>query len=194
MAETTSPRSRQYEPSLQILFSNWLAEQARWDRLPLSRFLARDFGPDKYLCMYIQPHCSLHGRRLKGKGKEVLGARETPGAREEGEKEKPARRPLFSPSRLLIMYAKITQLWMTSCQISLAAKRLFLAFVFLKQEIWSEGTYYKKKVQMRSSVERRKLQRWVTCYIKSSINLLRLLLKETCWTSQLACNVCLRNT
>ena len=34
---------------------------------------------------------------------------------------------------------------MTSCQISLAAKHLFLAFVFLKQEIWSEGTYYKKK-------------------------------------------------
>ena len=49
MAETTSPRSGQDEPSLQILFSNWLAEQVRWDRLPLSRFLARDFGPDKYL-------------------------------------------------------------------------------------------------------------------------------------------------
>ena len=50
----------------------------------------------------------------------------------------------------------------------------------------SEVTYYKKKVQMRSSVERRKLQRCVTCYIKSSINLLRRLLKETCSTSQLA--------
>ena len=34
---------------------------------------------------------------------------------------------------------------MTSCQISLAAKHLFLAFVLLKQEILSEGTYYKKK-------------------------------------------------
>ena len=34
---------------------------------------------------------------------------------------------------------------MTSCQISLAAKHLFLAFVLLKQEIWSEGTYNKKK-------------------------------------------------
>ena len=34
---------------------------------------------------------------------------------------------------------------MTSCQISLAAIHLFLAFVFLKQEIWSEGKYYKKK-------------------------------------------------
>ena len=34
-----------------------------------------------------------------------------------------------------------------------------------------EGTYYiKKKVQMRSSVERRKLQRCVACYLKSSIN------------------------
>ena len=30
---------------------------------------------------------SLRGRRLKGKGKEVLGARETRGAREEGERE-----------------------------------------------------------------------------------------------------------
>ena len=54
---------------------------------------------------------SLRGRRLKGKGKGVLGARETQGAREEGGgRETPARRPLFSPSRLLIMYAKITQL------------------------------------------------------------------------------------
>ena len=64
------------------------------------------------------------------------------GAREEGGKETPARRPLFPPSRLLIMYAKITQLWKTGCQISLAAKHLFLAFVLLKQEILSEGTYY----------------------------------------------------
>ena len=30
---------------------------------------------------------SLRGRRLKGKGKGVLGARETRGAREEGERE-----------------------------------------------------------------------------------------------------------
>ena len=61
----------------------------------------------------------LHGsstRRLKRKGKGVLGAREARGADrgqragEEGGKEMPARRPLFSPSLLLIMYAKITQL------------------------------------------------------------------------------------
>ena len=45
---------------------------------------------------------------------------------------------------------------------------------------------------MWSSIERRKLQRRVTGYIKSSINILRRLLKETCCTSQLACNVCLR--
>ena len=71
-------------------------------------------------------------------------------ARREGRRETPARKPLFSPSRLLIMYAKITQLWMTSCQISLAAMRLFksyfaycFSFVFLKQEIWSEGTIKK---------------------------------------------------
>ena len=68
-------------------------------------------------------------------------------AREEGGRETPARKPLFLPSRLLIMYAKITQPWMTSCQISLAAMGLFksyfaycFSFVFLKQEIWSEGT------------------------------------------------------
>ena len=71
-------------------------------------------------------------------------------ARREGGRETPARKPLFSPSRLLIMYAKITQLWMTSCQISLATMRLFksyfaycFSFVFLKQEIWSEGTIKK---------------------------------------------------
>ena len=92
---------------------------------------------------------NLRGRRLKGKGKGVLGARKNArGAQggREGGRETPARKPLFSPSRLLIMYAKITQLWMTSCQISLAAMRLFKSyfvycfpFVFLKQEIWSEG-------------------------------------------------------
>ena len=44
---------------------------------------------------------SLRGRRLKGKGKGVLrngvfiGARETRGAREEGGRETPARKPLF---------------------------------------------------------------------------------------------------
>ena len=80
----------------------------------------------------------------------VLGARETRGARKEGGRETPARKPLFSQSRLLIMHAKITQLWMTSCQISLAAMRLFKSYfaycfslVFLKQEIWSEGTIKK---------------------------------------------------
>ena len=59
---------------------------------------------------------SLRGRRLKGKGKGVLergfwarGKREKR-ARRKGRRETPARKPLFSPSRLLIMYAKITQL------------------------------------------------------------------------------------
>ena len=72
--------------------------------------------------------------------------------RREGRRETPARKPLFSPSRLLIMYAKITQLWMTSCQLSLAAMhfnilvifRVLFSFVFLKQEIWSEGTIKKR--------------------------------------------------
>ena len=60
---------------------------------------------------------------------------------------------------------------MTSSQISLAVMHLFFAFVFRKQEIRSECTYFKKKVQMWSPIERRKLQRCVTCYIKSSINI-----------------------
>ena len=71
----------------------------------------------------------------------------------------PASKWLFSPSRLLIkQVTKITQLWMTSCQISLAAMYVFwsyflhcFSFVFLKQEILSKGTI--KKVQMRSSIE-----------------------------------------
>ena len=49
----------------------------------------------------FQPWCrgSLRGRRLKGKGKGALGkgglgARETRGAREEGGRETPARKPL----------------------------------------------------------------------------------------------------
>ena len=46
---------------------------------------------------------SLRSRRLKGKGKGILGARETRGAHSEGGRETPARRPLFPPSRLLIM-------------------------------------------------------------------------------------------
>ena len=39
-----------------------------------------------------------------------------------GRRGKPARKPLFSPSGLLIK--KITQLLMTSCQISLAAMQV----------------------------------------------------------------------
>ena len=33
----------------------------------------------------------------------------------------------------------------------------------------------------------------MACYIKSSINLFKLLLKESGWTLHLVCNVCLRN-
>ena len=48
---------------------------------------------------------------MERKGNGVLGTRETRGARarREGVRETPARKPLFSTSRLLIMYAKITQ-------------------------------------------------------------------------------------
>ena len=86
----------------------------------------------------------------KGKGREL--GRET---RREGggRRGTPARKPLFSPSRLLIKkVTKITQLWMTSCQISLAAMHVFwsyflhcFSFVFLKQEIVSKGTIKKFK-------------------------------------------------
>ena len=72
-------------------------------------------------CLNVHLASSLRGRRLKGKGKGkgkgalgkgVLGARETRGAREGGvRRETPARKPLFSPSRLLIKkITKITQL------------------------------------------------------------------------------------
>ena len=41
------------------------------------------------------PNASLRGRRLKGRGQGVLGARETRGAREEGGKETPVSTPLY---------------------------------------------------------------------------------------------------
>ena len=139
---------------------------------------------------------------VAGVWKGVLGARETRGAREEGGRETPARKPLFSPSRLLIMYAKITQLWMTSCQISLAAMRLFksyfaycFSFVFLKQEIWSEGTI---KKSINAVVRwRKKVATMRGLLYKIRHKSITFLLKVSCWTSQpgsqLACNVCRRN-
>ena len=143
--------------------------------------------------------CSLRGRRLKGKGKGVLGVREVRGAREEGGRETPARKPLFSPSRLLIMYAKIMQLWMMSYQISLASMRLFksyfaycFSFVFLKQEIWSKGTIKKSIKLMRSSVEGRKVATMRGLLYKIQHKSITFLLKVSSWTSQLACNVCRR--
>ena len=42
---------------------------------------------DPSLTSHIPPSHGLRGRRLKGKGKGVLGARETPGVREEEGKE-----------------------------------------------------------------------------------------------------------
>ena len=59
------------------------------------------------------------------------------GARGEGGRETPVRKPLFSPSRLLIMYAKLTQLWMTNSQIGLAATHLFLAiFIVISRTVF----------------------------------------------------------
>ena len=147
----------------------------------------------KLSCLYV---FSLRGRRLKGSfRKGVLGARETRGAREEGGRETPARKPLFSPSRLLIMYAKITQLWMTNCQISMAAMRLFtsyfaccFSFVFLKQEIWSKGTI--KKSTNAVVRWRKKVATMRGLLYKIQHKSVTFLLKVSCWTSQLACNVC----
>ena len=69
---------------------------------------------------------SLRCRRLKKRERGFWTRRKHEGrARREGGRETPARKPLFWPSRLLIMYAKITQQWMTSCQISLAVMHLF---------------------------------------------------------------------
>ena len=118
--------------------------------------------------------------------------------RREGERETPARKPLFSSSRRLIMYAKITQLWMTSCQIRLAAMRLFksyfaycFSFVFLKQEIWSEGTI--KKSINAVVCWRKKVATMRGLLYKIQHKSITFLLKVSCWTSQLACNVCRRN-
>ena len=119
-------------------------------------------------------------------------------ARREGGRETPARKPLFSPSRLLIMYAKITQLWMTSCQISLAAMRLFksyfaycFSFVFLKQEIWSEGTI--KQSVNEVVCWKKKVATMRGLLYKIQHKSITFLLKVSCWTSQLACSVCRRN-
>ena len=54
---------------------------------------------------------NLRGMRLKGRERGFWAQGKREGcARREGGRETPARKPLFSPSRLLIMYAKITQL------------------------------------------------------------------------------------
>ena len=117
-------------------------------------------------------------------------------ARREGGRETPARKPLFLQSRLLIMYAKITQLWMTSCQISLAAMRLFksyfaycFSFVFLKQEIWSEDTI-KKRINT-VVCWREKVATMLGLLYKIQHKSITFLLKVSCWTSQLS--VCQRN-
>ena len=57
--------------------------------------LLHDSENEQYVKIVWETFDSLRGRRLKGKGKGVLGARETRGVREEGGKETPARRPLF---------------------------------------------------------------------------------------------------
>ena len=119
-------------------------------------------------------------------------------ARREGGRKTPVRKPLFSPSLLLIMYAKVTQLWMTSCQISLAAMGLFksyfvccFSFVFLKQEIWSEGTIKKSINVVVCWRKKVATMRGLLCKIQHKS--ITFLLNVSCWTSQLACNVCRRN-
>ena len=54
----------------------------------------------------------MAGKERKWKGKEMgfwARGKHEGRARREGVRETPARKPLFSTSRLLIMYAKITQ-------------------------------------------------------------------------------------
>ena len=69
-------------------------------------------------------------------------------------------------------------------------KTLIFSFCFAKtRNLKWRYALQKKKAQMRSFVERRKLQRCLACYMKSIINLSRRLLKEACWTSQLAMSV-----
>ena len=127
----------------------------------------------------------------------VWKGRERSLRREEGGRETPARKPLFSPSCLLIMYAKVTQLWMTSCQISLATMRLFksyftycFSYVFLKQEIWSDAI----KKSVNAVVHwKKKFATMCGLLYKIQHKSITFLLKVSCWTSQLACNVCRRN-
>ena len=147
-----------------------------------------------YMCRTVKILISNWPRKLKfSQFWVVRGARGGGGGR-----ETPARKPLFSPSRLLIMYAKITQLWMTSCQISLAAMRLFksyfaycFSFVFLKQEIWSEGTI---KQSVNEVVRwKKKVATMRGLLYKIQHKSITFLLKVSCWTSQLACSVCRRN-
>ena len=143
---------------------------------------------------------SLRGRRLEGKGKGVLGARETRGAREEeGKGGNACQETIVFAIPPTNYVCKITQLWMTSCQISLAAMHLFksyftycFSFVFLKQEIWSEGTIkksvnavvrWKKKVATMRGLLHKIQHKSIT-----------FLLKVSRWTSQLACGVCRRNS
>ena len=66
-----------------------------WNRVEYSynATFHRDWKEQTDLVSYI----SLRGRHSNGKRKGILGARETRGTREEGRREEPARRPLFSP-------------------------------------------------------------------------------------------------
>ena len=53
--------------------------------------MGKKFLTSSFQMMRFNEKYSLRGRRLKGKGKGVLGTRETLGAREERGKETPAR-------------------------------------------------------------------------------------------------------
>ena len=76
------------------MYQNKTAESAERDPVQVLYKAYKDKRPENML----KP--SLRGRRLKWKGKGVLGkrvltARETRGGREEGGRETPARKPLF---------------------------------------------------------------------------------------------------
>ena len=63
-------------------------------KIVCSSFHLEMFQPASLFLFFLRVK-RLRGRRLNGKGKGVLGARETRVAHEEEGKETPARRPLF---------------------------------------------------------------------------------------------------
>ena len=98
--------------TLIFFYQSFMSIHSTW----LAIWFSAEFGYSSPLCgrCLATLLACIAGVR-KGRERELGGRRGTP-----------ARKPLFSPSRLLIKkITKITQLWMTSCQISLVAMHVF---------------------------------------------------------------------